>query len=48
VSHQHEFAAACITASADAAVRDGALALAWTVSDGDPRDPALRRRLLHT
>jgi amidohydrolase len=31
VNHQPEFTAACITASADAAVRDGALAMARTV-----------------
>jgi amidohydrolase len=46
VNHQHEFAAACITESADAAVRDGALALAWTAIDA-ATDPALRQRLLH-
>ncbi len=45
VNHQHEFAAACITPSADAAVRDGALALAWTAIDA-ATDPALRDRLL--
>jgi hypothetical protein len=45
VNHQHEFAAACVTASADAAVRDGALALAWTAIDA-ATDPELRRRLL--
>jgi amidohydrolase len=45
VNHQHEFAAACITESADAAVRDGALALAWTAIDA-ATDPELRRRLL--
>jgi amidohydrolase len=45
VNHQHEFAAACITPSADAAVRDGALALAWTAIDA-ATDPSLRRRLL--
>ena len=45
VNHQHEFAAACITPSADAAVRDGALALAWTAIDA-ATDPALRERLL--
>ena len=33
VNHQPEFAAACITPSADAAVRDGALAMAWTAID---------------
>jgi amidohydrolase len=45
VNHQHEFAASCITPSADAAVRDGALALAWTAIDA-ATDPALRERLL--
>jgi amidohydrolase len=45
VNHQHEFAAACLTPSADAAVRDGALALAWTAIDA-ATDPALRARLL--
>jgi len=45
VNHQHEFAAACITPSADAAVRDGAVALAWTAIDA-ATDPALRDRLL--
>ena len=45
VNHQHEFAAACITPSADAAVRDGALALAWTAIDA-ATDPSLRHRLL--
>jgi amidohydrolase len=45
VNHQHEFAAACITPSADAAVRDGAVALAWTAIDA-ATDPVLRARLL--
>jgi len=45
VNHQREFAAACVTASADAAVRDGAVALAWTAIDA-ATDPALRARLL--
>jgi amidohydrolase len=45
VNHQHEFAAACITPSADAAVRDGAVALAWTAIDA-ATDPAIRARLL--
>ena len=45
VNHQREFAAACVTASADAAVRDGAVALAWTAIDA-AADPALRERLL--
>jgi len=33
VNHQPEFAAHCITAVADRAVTDGALALAWTALD---------------
>jgi len=33
VNHQPEFAAACVTPSADTAVRDGALAMAWTAID---------------
>ncbi len=45
VNHQQEFAAACITESADAAVRDGAVALAWTAIDA-ATDPTLRNRLL--
>jgi metal-dependent amidase/aminoacylase/carboxypeptidase family protein len=45
VNHQREFTAACITPSADAAVRDGAVALAWTAIDA-ATDPALRDRLL--
>src|SRR5271165_5042996 len=45
VNHQHEFAAACVTPSADAAVRDGAVALAWTAIDA-ATDPELRERLL--
>jgi amidohydrolase len=45
VNHQREFAAACVTPSADAAVRDGAIALAWTAIDA-ATDPALRARLL--
>jgi amidohydrolase len=45
VNHQHEFAAASISPSADAAVRDGAVALAWTAIDA-AADPALRARLL--
>src|ERR1019366_2260774 len=47
VNHQHEFAAACITPSADAAVRDGALALAWTAIDA-ATDAGLRDRLLRS
>jgi amidohydrolase len=45
VNHQREFADACVTSSADAAVRDGAVALAWTAIDA-ASDPALRSRLL--
>jgi amidohydrolase len=45
VNHQREFAAACVTPSADAAVRDGAVALAWTAIDA-ATDPALRAELL--
>jgi amidohydrolase len=45
VNHQREFAAACITSSGDDAVRDGALALAWTAIDA-ATDPVLRERLL--
>jgi amidohydrolase len=45
VNHQREFASACVTPSADAAVRDGAIALAWTAIDA-AADPALRERLL--
>jgi metal-dependent amidase/aminoacylase/carboxypeptidase family protein len=47
VNHQHAFTAACITESADAAVRDGALALAWTAIDA-ATDPGVRQRLLGT
>ena len=45
VNHQPEFAAACITPSADTAVRDGALSMAWTVIDAAQAGP-LRDRLL--
>jgi amidohydrolase len=45
VNHQPEFAAACITPSADTAVRDGALSMAWTVIDAAQTGP-LRDRLL--
>jgi amidohydrolase len=45
VNHQPEFAAACVTASADAALHDGALAMAWTAIDA-AGDGALRDRLL--
>jgi metal-dependent amidase/aminoacylase/carboxypeptidase family protein len=45
VNHQPEFAAACITPSADIAVRDGAVSMAWTVIDAAQPGP-LRERLL--
>jgi amidohydrolase len=45
VNHQREFAAASVTAAADRAVRDGALALAWTIADL-ALDPSQRARLL--
>jgi amidohydrolase len=46
VNHQPEFTAHCITESADKAVVDGALAMAWTAIDlaGDVK---LRERLMH-
>ena len=45
VNHQPEFAAACVTGSADTAVRDGAVSMAWTVIDAAEPGP-LRDRLL--
>lgn len=45
VNHQPAFAAACATPSADAAVRDGAVAMAWTAIDAATR-PALKDHLL--
>ena len=45
VNHQPEFTAACITASADQAVRDGSLAMARTVLAA-AQDPSIRQRLL--
>lgn len=45
VNHQPEFTARCITASADKAVLDGALAMAWTAIDL-ATTAALRQRLL--
>ncbi|MGH8978769.1 MAG: M20 family metallopeptidase [Acidimicrobiia bacterium] len=45
VNHQPEFAAACVNESADRAVREGSLALAWTAIDiatGPARDRLLR------
>src|SRR2546426_8612080 len=44
VNHQPEFTAHCVTAEADQAVADGALALAWTAVDV-ASDPALAARL---
>ena len=44
-NHQPEFTAACITESADRAVRDGALAMAMTVADL-ATSAAVRERLL--
>jgi amidohydrolase len=46
VNHQREFAAASVTESADRAVRDGAVALAWTAIDA-ATDPEIRRRLVN-
>lgn len=45
INHQPEFAAHCVTASADKAVRDGALIMAWTVVD-IALDQTIRNRLL--
>jgi amidohydrolase len=45
VNHQPEFAAHCATPAADRAVRDGALALAWTAIDL-ARDEGVRQRLM--
>ena len=45
VNHQPEFAAASATASADRAVFDAALGLAWTAIDA-AQTPALRERLM--
>lgn len=47
VNHQPEFADACITAAADRAVRDGAVAMAWTTIDL-ATDPDSRRRLVES
>jgi metal-dependent amidase/aminoacylase/carboxypeptidase family protein len=46
VNHQPEFTARCITESADKAVVDGALAMAWTAIDL-ACDANLRERLIH-
>ena len=45
VNHQAEFAAACLGPSAEQAVFDGALGMAWTAIDA-ATDPALRAHLL--
>jgi hypothetical protein len=47
VNHQPEFAAHCVTADADQALRDGALAMAmaWTAIDA-AQDAALRASLI--
>lgn len=47
VNHQPEFAAACVTASAEHAIEDGAVAMAWTAIDA-ALDGATRERLLRT
>jgi amidohydrolase len=46
VNHQPEFTAACITPSADRAVRDGALAMARTAATAALDEAGLRARLL--
>jgi len=45
VNHQREFAEACATPSADKAILDGALGLAWTVIDA-AQNQVIRARLL--
>jgi hypothetical protein len=45
VNHQPEFTAHCITAAADKAVLDGAIAMAWTAIDM-ATSPTVRDRLL--
>jgi len=47
VNHQPEFAAACVTPSAEKALRDGAVSLAWTAIDA-ATDEGLRAELLHS
>jgi metal-dependent amidase/aminoacylase/carboxypeptidase family protein len=44
-NHQPEFAAFCATPTADKAMRDGAIAMAWTAIDA-ASTPAVRDRLL--
>jgi hypothetical protein len=52
VNHQPEFAAHCITADADKALADGALAMAWTsidlATDRQIRDRLINRQLRDT
>jgi amidohydrolase len=45
VNHQPEFTAHCVTAAADKAVMDGAVAMAWTAIDA-ATDQQLRERLM--
>lgn len=45
VNHQPEFAAHCVKEAADRAIRDGALAMAWTAIDAATQNP-LRKKLL--
>ena len=45
VNHQPEFAAACVTPSAEKALYDGAVSMAWTVIDA-ATDVALRDELI--
>jgi amidohydrolase len=45
VNHQKEFAAHCVTPAADAALVDGAIALAWTAADA-ALDEGIRDRLI--
>ena len=45
VNHQPEFTEHCVTASADKALYDGALAMAWTAIDAASEEP-VRERLL--
>jgi amidohydrolase len=45
VNHQPEFTAQCVTPTADKAVLDGAIAMAWTVIDA-VADDQLRNRLM--
>jgi amidohydrolase len=46
VNHQPEFTAACVTADADRAIVDGAIAMAWTAID-IANDKTLRDRLMN-